>query len=204
MEKLKLKYVNQQWDSVERFLGYVELHSDSPRALFSKLQCAEMYHLVGDDESAEQIISGGIEWQGIDFREWVKEIREKMKSNEPPPNDYNEVTEMAFIGSYRAIEDNAARIAMEHGWIVKDTPEDKAVKIALMHSELSEALEAVRENNPQSEKIPDFTLLEEELADVILRIMNFGGQLDLRIPEAIIAKDKYNSNRPYKHGGKLF
>jgi len=119
-------------------------------------------------------------------------------------NDYDEVTEAAFVGSYRAIEGKAVRVAKEHGWVVEDTPEDKAVKIALMHSELSEALEAVRVGNELSQKIPEFTNLEEELADVILRIMNFGGQLGLRIPEAMIAKDKYNSNRAYKHGGKAF
>ena len=115
-----------------------------------------------------------------------------------------ELTKLLFVGNYKAVEANAVRIATEHGWIVKDTPEDKAQKIALMHSELSEALEAIRTNNPQSEKIPNFTLLEEELADVVLRIMNFGGQLGLNIPEAILAKDEYNDNRPYKHGGKLF
>jgi len=116
----------------------------------------------------------------------------------------NERMKARFTVYYDVVQENAARIAKEHGWIVEDTPEDKAVKIALMHSELSEALEAVRTGNPQSEKIPEFTLLEEELADVVLRIMNFGGQLGLRISEAIIAKDEYNGNRPYKHGGKAF
>jgi len=116
----------------------------------------------------------------------------------------NDRMKARFTVHYDVVQENAARIALEHGWVVEDTPEDKAVKIALMHSELSEALEAVRQGNPQSEKIPEFSLLEEELADVVLRIMNFGGQLNLRIAEAIIAKDDYNSNRPYKHGGKQF
>ena len=75
-----------------------------------------------------------------------------------------------FTKHYETVAQNATRVAKEHGWIVEDTPEDKAVKIALMHSELSEALEAVRIGNPSSEKIPEFSLLEEELADVILRI----------------------------------
>ena len=116
----------------------------------------------------------------------------------------NDRMKARFTVHYDVVAENAVRIALDHGWVVKDTPEDKGLKIALMHSELSEALEAVRNGNPQSEKIPEFTLLEEELADVVLRIMNFGGQLKLRIAEAIVAKDEYNSNRPYKHGGKQF
>jgi len=116
----------------------------------------------------------------------------------------HELFDKRFVDNYRIKEEDAMQIAIEHGWIVKDTPEDKGLKIALMHSELSEALEAVRVGDPKSEKIPDFTLLEEELADVVLRIMNFGGQLGLRIAEAIVAKDEYNSKRPYKHGGKAF
>jgi len=109
-----------------------------------------------------------------------------------------------FTLHYDIVEENASRIAVEHGWTVQDTPEDKAVKIALMHAELSEALEAVRIGDPQSEKIPAFTLLEEELADVVLRIMNFSRQLNLKVSDAIIAKDSYNETRPYKHGNKLF
>ena len=109
-----------------------------------------------------------------------------------------------FTVHYDVVQENAARIAKEHGWVIKDTDEVKGLQIALMHSELSEALEAIRLGNPQSEKIPEFTLLEEELADVVLRIMNFGGQLGLRISEAIVAKDEYNDNRPFKHGGKNF
>jgi len=116
----------------------------------------------------------------------------------------NKKTKVGFVANYNLVEANAVRIAKEHGWVIADTNESKGMLIALMHSELSEALEAVRHGNPQSEKIPEFTLLEEELADVVLRIMNFGGQLGLNIADAVLAKDEYNSNRPYKHGGKAF
>ena len=109
-----------------------------------------------------------------------------------------------FMLQYDIVEMNAVKIAKEHGWVIEDTNETKGLLIALMHSELSEALEAIRKGNPRSQKIPEFTELEEELADVVLRIMNFGGQLNLRMSDAIIAKDEYNSNRAFKHGGKQF
>lgn len=72
-------------------------------------------------------------------------------------------------------------------------------KIALMHSELSEALEADRKDLT-SDHIPGFSGVEEELADCMIRIMDFAGHHDLRLAEAITAKLQFNLSRPYKHG----
>lgn len=75
-----------------------------------------------------------------------------------------------------------------------------AAKLALMHSEISEALEADRKGIDADDKIPDFTGLEAELADLIIRVLDFAGGLDLRLGEAIQAKLLYNLTRPVKHG----
>lgn len=73
----------------------------------------------------------------------------------------------------------------------------------MMHSELSEALEAMRDGCPDSDKIA-FSAVEEELADCVIRIMDYAGRNRLHLAEAILAKHEYNLTRPYKHGGKKF
>lgn len=75
--------------------------------------------------------------------------------------------------------------------------------IALMHSELSEALEELRKGNPKSKKIPKFSEVEEEYADLIIRVADICGAKGYRLTGAIEAKMKYNKKRPYKHGKKF-
>ena len=77
-------------------------------------------------------------------------------------------------------------------------------RLCLIIGEVSEAVEAIRKNITVSEHIPEFTGLEEELADTVICILDLAGQRQLRLGEAIKAKLSYNKTRGYKHGGKKF
>ena len=106
-----------------------------------------------------------------------------------------------FKQKMREVADHSRKAGF---WKGRVTLAHDAQCIALMHSELSEALEALRHGNPESEHLPGFSGVEEELADVVLRAMDYAARRKLLLGEAIVAKINFNKTRAYKHGGKKF
>lgn len=75
-------------------------------------------------------------------------------------------------------------------------------KIALVHSELSEALEAYRKHLASSH-IPTRSGVEEELADTLIRIFDLCGAIGFDIGGTVEEKMRFNETREYKHGKAL-
>lgn len=82
-----------------------------------------------------------------------------------------------------------------------------AEAIALMHSELSEALESLREGwDPATlyfvgdDAKP--TGPASEFADVLIRIFDFCGHHGVDLQSAVEIKMAYNKTREYRHGNK--
>jgi len=88
----------------------------------------------------------------------------------------------------------AYETAKEKGW--HDAPIETGTSLALIHSEVSEALEADRKGNQENFK--------EELADICIRVFNLCGSRGIDLENEILTKMEKNKDRSYKHGGKAY
>ena len=138
------------------------------------------------------LLAGIAFWIGLEFRPEPK--------RPPLSDDPLTIDEMVF---------ESFETSRQKGW--HEEPRTVGDLIALMHSELSEALEEFRDGQP-ADKIwfrgvdggpakPEGVPVE--LADVVIRIGDFCGRYGIDLDEALRIKMYYNRTRPHRHGGKV-
>lgn len=147
------------------------------------------------------------------------------------------------MASIAELQDRAYQQSADKGFHDNEPTEPRAIvslnaeRIALIHSELSEALEELRKGQPVNknyypvpalpnslvaevgvakaeeimirERLEKGTLTKpegvpSELADVVIRVLDFCGANDIDLEGAIAEKLNYNAGRAHMHGGKKF
>ena len=112
-----------------------------------------------------------------------------------------------FQKHFDAFQDECFEISADHGFHDDDEAmsleEKGAIRLALIHSEVSEALAELRKTGdewePSEHDLDGVNALEEELADIIIRVADMAATLGLDLSNAIVEKMEYNRSRPYKH-----
>ena len=109
------------------------------------------------------------------------------------------IEEAARNEAFRRLGRDIRRINIENGWAVpyrEDWVTDYKVPalLALIHSEVSEALEAFRAD--------DDVNFSEEMADVVIRCLDLTEGLGIDLGYCIHRKLEINRQRAKKHGGK--
>lgn len=84
------------------------------------------------------------------------------------------------------------KVALSHGWW--DRSRQVPEVLCLVHSEISEALAAFGKDDKESFK--------EELADIVIRVLDAAEYYKIDLEKEIIKKHEYNKTRSYRHGNK--
>lgn len=96
------------------------------------------------------------------------------------------------IDAIASVQRKLYQTAFNAGWHKK--PREDGTIIALIHSELSEALEYARKGG-NDDHLPHRNGVEVELADAMIRIFDYAGREGFDLAGAISEKNEYNKQR---------
>lgn len=134
------------------------------------------------------------EWRKVESL--AREAAEALEKEAPKADVHDLAREKGWWDGYE--RDDQGRLILSTDQVIS--------KIALIHAELSEAVEEARKSNDygmylgQGGKPEGFVV---ELADAVIRTLDLCGALGLDLEAAIVTKHEFNKTRPRRHGGKL-
>lgn len=118
---------------------------------------------------------------------------------------HHEMRQKGYQVTLKELVESAHMNSVMKGWYDgEDAKRNIPEMLALIHSEVSEALEDYRTGT----MLEDVTVhgkpigFPSELADVVIRIGDLCGYLGIDLEAAVTDKMAYNATRPYRHGGK--
>ena len=117
-----------------------------------------------------------------------REVRDMARRNTMETYACNTLRQGRLSALQKAIHQNA----VDHGWWETERPIPEV--LCLIHSEVSEALEAYRKDDKEN--------FAEELADIAIRLLDAAEGYGINLENEILKKHEYNKSREYKHGGK--
>ncbi len=140
-------------------------------------------------------------------------VRDHLGPKYQPMPIHNPFKGAAQMEAFQAIVNEAHSMAVSKGWhdVAWAALPTKAARadrlgslLALVHSEVSEALEAYRARELEAWTREDGKPegVSAELADVVIRVADLAGYLGIDLGAAIRGKMDFNATRPHRHGGK--
>lgn len=93
----------------------------------------------------------------------------------------------------REVQRMVAECSQNHGWW--EGERSIPTLLCLIHSEVSEALEVYRGTHDGT--------LGEELADIVIRVMDMCEACGINLEDEVITKHQFNLTRSYRHGNKV-
>lgn len=129
-------------------------------------------------------------------------------------NGFREQAERVF----KRMEDEVYRLNHSKGWY--EDPRSVGDLCALLHSEVSEVLDAYRKRGFESKgstitRFPEGGSVEpglwekpddvgSEMADILIRLLDMAKRWEIDLVAEYERKMRYNWTRPYQHGDKYF
>ncbi len=164
---------------------------------------------IESDEEIEILKDLALEIAHFEVAYVLREERERRRREKPAcfinAPTANQIAAAAFVAAWSEFSKQTHAINRDKGF---GMPEGASVlwdgnQICMIHGEVSEAHEGLRKD-AMDDKLLHRKSVEVELADAVIRIMNYGRERGLDIAGAITEKSEFNATRPYMHGNKLF